>query len=429
MIQRFQIEDIVVQDTSGVVFRAMDTETEQLVALRRFFPFGAKGGGLDAEEQIAYGIAVERLSTVAHPSLRSVICGGCDPIDGMPFIATEWIEGTRLKYFIEDGPLTDEEATSLLTQALEVCQLLSEVLAEEAVWVETDLQAIVIGTEESGRNVTFWISPLKWLGKHDGQRGLESIITLTEEVMGWSGKTVGDQAAGGLGSWLKWLRAAARTTSLHEAREMLAASIGIEPPLPAKQLVRQATRPMLAGKKRRNFSSISTILIAFLALVAAGLGGALLVMRNAELAKISGPLEPFPRASIPLPQAAEILPPTGSPSDLAARILKRNGVFTPSDHDLLAAQPKTDVIVEGTLASFGHSGGGALLYLQFSNDPPRTEARGAIKTKGMPADLTESSLAPLLGRKVRLHGKVQMNKVSDFPVILIENRDSIQVQR
>ncbi len=234
MIQRFQIEDLVTQDSSGVVFRALDTETNNAVAVRRFFPFGADGGGLHEDEQTAYHIAVERLASIRHPALRAVICGGCDPVDGMPYLATEWIEGPRLESIIGRGPLDPVAIANLLTQALEVCELLSEVLAEEAVWVETSLQSIVVGAEGTGRGVTFRIAPLKWLGKNDGQRGLESLITLTEEIMGWMGKSVSDQAGHGLGGWLKWLRGNARTTTLHEAREMLAAAIGVEPPVPAK---------------------------------------------------------------------------------------------------------------------------------------------------------------------------------------------------
>ena len=241
MIRRFQIEDLIVQDPSGVVFRALDTETGRTVAVRRFFPFGADGGGLHADEQTAYVIAVGRLAGLRHPALRSVICGGCDPVDGMPFIATEWIEGESLQPIIERGPLSAEDSTQVIIQALEVCELLSHVLAEEAVWVETELPTIIVGNEPSGRGLTFWISPLKWLGGDHESRGLESIITLTEEIMGWRGQVVSEQAGLGLGAWIKWLRGAVATTTLQEAREMLAASVGAVPPIPAKNLVAQAT--------------------------------------------------------------------------------------------------------------------------------------------------------------------------------------------
>ncbi|MEO8616963.1 MAG: hypothetical protein ABI600_17620, partial [Luteolibacter sp.] len=138
MSQRFQIEDLVAQDSLGVVFRALDTETHAVVAVRRFFPFGADGGGLNKEEEIAYGIAVSRLAGLSHPSMRAVVFGGCDPIDGMPFIATEWIEGKSLQFFLERQSLTPSRAIRIIKSALEICELLSQLLAEEGVWVETD---------------------------------------------------------------------------------------------------------------------------------------------------------------------------------------------------------------------------------------------------------------------------------------------------
>lgn len=401
MSQRFQIEDLVVQDTSGVVFRALDTETNQQVALRRFFPFGAKGGGLDAEEQIAYNIAVERLSAVSHPSLRAVIGGGCDPIDGMPFIATEWIEGTRLQSYVDRGPLTPDEATNLLTQALEVCQLLSEVLAEEAVWVETGLQAIVIGAEGTGRGITFWIAPLKWLGKNDSQRGLVSIIALTEAIMGWNGKTVPDQAGRGLGGWLKWLRGAARTTSLHEAREMLAASIGVEPPVPTSDLVRQAKRP--SGGKKKSFN-IPVAVVGCAALAAVALGGWGLIQRN---------------SMAPVGKKAEIAPAN-------EEIAKRAGVFAPSDSKLLAAQKGKAVIVEGVVADFEHSTPNDTLYLLFSKNSPGEDARGAISLKDAGGDLQEDALRALVGKKIRMSGNVDIEGKSNQLIIPIRSRSAIQ---
>lgn len=408
MSQRFQIEDLVVQDASGVVFRALDTETNQQVALRRFFPFGAKGGGLDAEEQIAYNIAVERLSAVSHPSLRAVIGGGCDPIDGMPFIATEWIEGTRLQSYVDRGPLTPDEATNLLTEALEVCQLLSEVLAEEAVWVETGLQAIVVGAEGTGRGITFWIAPLKWLGKNDSQRGLVSIIALTEAIMGWNGKTIPDQAGRGLGEWLKWLRGAARTASLHEAREMLAASIGGEPPVSTRHLLRKATRPSGLGKETRKSPGVRFAVIGCAVLAATALGGWALVQRNSMASK---------KAEI------AVSPATEAAEKPAA------GVFAPTDSKLLIEQKGKPVTVEGVVAGLEYSESKSTLYLVFSQNTPSETACGAIVLKDAGEDLREGALRSLVGKKVRLSGNVDIESKSNRLVIPIKSRSAIQEVR
>jgi len=278
VIRRFQIEDLIYQDTSGVTFRALDAETGDSVALRRFFPFGPEGGGLQPDEQTAYNIALERLAGISHPSLRAVVAGGCDPVDGIPFIATEWVDGDPLHVLMNEEPVTADSAAKLVTQALEVCELLSHVLAEESVWIDTEVSSIVVGAPKSGREYTFWISPLKWLGGGGESRGLKSIVTLTEELMGWQGLSVNDQAGRGLGIWLKWLRAAAETTTLKEARESLTAAIGVEPPPPVKTVVATSTRPISRAArpirpipKRKSKAPVFTALI-LLCVVAGGAG-------------------------------------------------------------------------------------------------------------------------------------------------------------
>ena len=95
-VSRFEILDILAQDEQGVVFHALSKEDGSEVVLRRFFPFGADGGGREGEEQKVYLAAIERLKTVEHPTLRRVLDGGADPVDGMPFLVTEWIEGRPL---------------------------------------------------------------------------------------------------------------------------------------------------------------------------------------------------------------------------------------------------------------------------------------------------------------------------------------------
>jgi hypothetical protein len=453
VIKRFQIEDLIIQDSSGVVFRALDTETGKTVAVRRFFPFGVDGGGLQAEQKTAYEIAVGRLAGISHPALRSVICGGCDPVDDMPFIATEWVEGQSLVSVLEQGPLTTELAIELITNALEVCELLSHVLAEEAVWVETDLQTIVIGDAESGRRFTLGISPLKWLGTGDASRGLTSIVTLTEEIMGWKGLSVNDQAGRGLGAWLNWLRGAAATTSLHEARESLAASIGAPPPAPAKKLVTRAAVPIRKPIKRSKPKALLVINI-LLGLCVAGLGGWVWIRKHPEhrLAKIlqlnrNASPETMPEAGQPANAdsiAAEpaALPDMGEPSlNFAPRIdqakqstldaqkaaaEQNGGVIQWNHNELLISKHDTEVVVGGVFEKIDFSREKKTMYIMFSQSHGTNQTRGTILLKNAP-DLTEAVLKPLIGKRIRIHGVVKVQKGKMRPEITIKNRSAIEV--
>ena len=452
VVRRFQIEDLIVQDASGVVFRAVDTETGGIVALRRFFPFGVDGGGLDPEEQAAYNIAVSRLAGLSHPSLRSVISGGCDPVDGMPFIATEWIEGEPLQEILSRGPLDVDAATALITQALEVCELLSHVLSEEAVWLETSLTTIVVGSQESGRGFTFWISPLKWLGSNDESRGLDSIVRLTEEIMGWTGQIVSDQAGRGMGGWVKWLHGVAATTTLLEARQALAASVGAEPPAPARNLVVKATtRPLIkpATPLRAHASAKGPLIIACsMALLVATVGAWLWVRQTSLDSPLEQPVHPPALASAERaatdtkqPTPAEVLIQPSKPVDTKLdevnrrikaisdevkqageqeqEILARQqaaatanaGAIQWDHHELLADHDKKEAVVEGVIRQFGASSTGKSLYLHFTDNPSRNDARVVILIKGAPPDLSKEALEPLMGKKIRVRGKIDLQSI------------------
>lgn len=485
VIRRFQIEDLIIQDESGIVFRALDTETGKPVAVRRFFPFGESGDGLQDDEQVAYGIAISRLAGIQHPALRAAICGGCDPVDGMPFIATEWVEGEALPLILQGQNMPVESTTELITKALEVCELLSQIFAEEAVWVETDLQTIVVGNEESGRGFTFWISPFKWLGRQDSNRGLESIVALTEEVMGWTGQIVNDQAGRGLGGWVNWLRNAASTTSLHEAREMLAASVGIEPPPPAGHLVAKATAPALKPLKRPGTSKMPMFAILSLCIAIAGLGSWQWIRKPSRteppaLAEAAPTVPetpaPAPKPRLkstkpvvmtPVPQATP--PPTAQPAPPPARVSdetertnrriaelsaqlagaeqqaeqqatetladqqaavdRQGGVFSPAHCELLLENDGEEVTVQGHFETIAFSGTGKTLYLLFPGDDEWKSARGSVGVSKAPADLSEQALRPLVGKTIRLRGKVEVQKSYKRarPLIVLTDRAAIEV--
>lgn len=467
----------MLQDASGVVFRAIDSETNELVAVRRFFPFGPGGGGLSVDEQAAYNIAIARLIGVTHPALCTVIGGGCDPVDGMPYIATEWLEGMPLKTYVDAKPLSPENATRLILEALDVSQLLSETLAEEVVWVETGLHTILVGDAATGRGFTFSISPLKGLGKHQRQRGLDGLVGLTEEVMGWRGIAVEEQAAGGLGAWLKWLRGVAKTTTLKEAREMLAASLSVEPPvtaqtIPIKRPMGQA--PVLILQRKKTSDKFS-LLPGVAALLLIGLGAAGLVywhnlkhrIPNVDLAagKVAitrpepmapastaiSPEKPAPTTAaepVPEPNAVPGESPTEQATHKAAELnaavhhnvtpqpasnqpssLRADGVYTIVNGDLLLAQ-KGEVSFEGVLTGISYSRGGAVMYLLFSKKPTNVEPCGAINTKGASAGLEEAQIKTLIGKQIKVRGKVWNQAVRKLhrPVIVIESRAAITQQ-
>lgn len=440
MIQRFQIEDLITQDISGVVFRAMDTKTNRSVELRRFFPFGATGGGLRENEQVTYTTMVEHLALINHPALHAIVGGGCDPVDGMPFLATEWIEGTTLQTALELQPYPPEDATILLRQALEVCELLSQALGEEAVWVETDLQDIHIGAEGSGREITFSFAPLKWLGQDHAHRGLEDMVTLCDNLIIWKGKSVAGHAGKGLDGWLKWLRGAAATTTLREAREKLPAPIHSITPVPAKTPL-PAAKSAAVIRRRKKTSNLPFFLGTALALAAIGTGGWALIRYNnsknaaiiaataegqedLEVRQIREELDDLEIPPVKKPPAAEPVTVKGPPPKKASAS-KPNKIFTPADHAQLVKQKNKKVTVEGVLETISDSDSKEAMYLQFSKNGPDSEFRGYVPLKGIPDNLSKSNLTLLIGKKIRLLGTVKIEK-SGRPVIEIQKRTAIE---
>lgn len=438
----------------------MDTATGSPVAIQRFFPFGPDGGGLCPEEQVAYNIAIGRLAKVAHPALRAVLGGGCDPIDNIPYIVTEWVDGPRLSAFVERASLAPAEALHLLDQALEVSELLSEVLAEEAVWIATDLDSIIVGDEGSGRGITFWISPLKWLMHQEGEHGMEAISALTEEIMGWNKKRSISSLGSGIGAWLKWLRSAVKSASLHEARTKLATSAQLPPPGSTKHLVRNAKREA-AKRQPPRFAPVFWLTASLVAICSAGWllarwdmhrQAETLVVANHAVdailpplsenipvsAPTSGPIfrplpgeTPLNRGDYLVSTLSEDSVQIAIPAGFKSEALEVSRIFSPSEKDLLLENKAKTVTVEGVLHALRFSAKSTrarTLYLDFSEEPSGNTVRGTITIKGAPPDLQADQLRSLIGKRIRLTGKVSVDKKArvQVPLIVIDKRSAIQ---
>jgi len=214
-----------------VTFEALDRESGKTVVLRRYFPFGRDGGGLSPVQAEDYEALLTGLADVRHDGMRSLVAGGCDPRDGMPFLVSELVAGPALADALRHGPVAAASVIALIDRALEVSALLSETLGMQAVWVETAPSAIVVSEDEPERGFTFWISPLNWLHEADTHPGLSPVLELLRAVAAKPPPGDDVRLITGLKRWETWL-AANLTASPAEARQTFKATV-LSPARPA----------------------------------------------------------------------------------------------------------------------------------------------------------------------------------------------------
>lgn len=471
-MQRFEIEDIVTQDKNGITFRARDTQTGRTVALRRFMPFGSNGGGLEADETKAFASAAERLSSVTHKALRAVVMGGADPIDGVPYIAVEWVEGASLKSVMGDTTLDPGLVIDVLRIALEVSALVSHVLGEEAVWVETTVDSIYIGAEGSEREFVFWISPYKWLGAEFESRKLSSIVELGEELTGWKGKLVANKAGHGLGGYLKWLKNNP-DARIHEALETLASSTGNEISPPAPAIVAKAKIGPAVDVK--STSSSGPIMIAAAAVLL--LAVSTLIFLNTRGRNAPAPSQTASLAQLPIvetkapitepkndgPVGETTEPPDESPEEpgsplapeepatggseidrvnaLAKKLADEAAAsapkgpppappapparvamttLTPDDAELISTlEDGTPVRLQGVVRATNDSTNKTFVYLDFSDPLDKKQIRAVIFPPVKGGRIAKEAFASMIGKSITMEGKVIRKPWNPIPMVQI----------
>ena len=188
-----------------MTFEALDRESGKTVVLRRYFPFGRDGGGLSPIQAEDYEALLTQLAEVRHDGMRSLIAGGCDPQDGMPFLVSERVAGPALADALRQGPVAAASVIALIDRALEVSALISETLGMQAVWVETSPSAIVVSEDDPERGFTFWISPLNWLHEADSHPGLSPVLELLRAVAAKPAPGDDVRLITGLKRWETWL--------------------------------------------------------------------------------------------------------------------------------------------------------------------------------------------------------------------------------
>lgn len=443
--ERYQIQDIVAQDELGVQFLALDVATGDAVGVRRFFPFGRDGGGLEEFERDEYQRGVAEMAALKHPALRAVLTGGCDPVDGFPYLVTEWIEGEVLSKLLERGEFEPDAAVAVLDRALQLCEAISAKLGVEAMWLDTSPETVVLAEKDGARGFTFGISPVRWLVECRDRRSLLPMVTLAEDLMGWRGRLVGEQAGGGLGAWIKWLRGSAQSVSIGEARRMLARMTGREPwPQDFKGLEPQAAvmvaeppEPAATVKlgTRTNALQLEVPpprvsrphwkLVAALALVV-GLVGWWVIRHPRQTAKLPTPAEA--EQTQEAKRLAEINARAAALSAQGGESLA-DTVFQAEDSRAILNEKGKRITVEGVVNRVKSSDSGARLYLEFSGDESNDVVRGRVVVASAGEDLAEEELRKWVNKRVRITGEVKIQSISggaSRPEVLLESGDSIK---
>jgi serine/threonine protein kinase/tetratricopeptide (TPR) repeat protein len=115
---RFRIEREVGRGGAGVVYRALDEETHEPVALKVV----SGEAGVSAQEEARLAREGDVLRSLSHPGIVRVVASGVLDDTGQPFLAMEWLEGEDLAARHQRVPLTFPQCIELgifVAQALE----------------------------------------------------------------------------------------------------------------------------------------------------------------------------------------------------------------------------------------------------------------------------------------------------------------------
>jgi len=487
--KRFQIEEMLSQDANGAMFLAMDGVTGKEVLLQRFFPFGAGSGGLSGSERESYDLALERMKSIEHRALRKVLDGGCDPVDGIPFLIFEGREGVTLADFVSSGPITTEQGVVLAESALELMREMENLFGDKVDWLM--MNAANVEVLDAGNAFRFSLDPMKWLGIKKGHGHVKDLASLLETALGRSGATSANGARGRLGRWLDLVKS--EDWSCEQALEALRSEnaegvpgveitlpppsfpqIVLPPPTfrsnpvpPGPMMHRKKIAPpvsVVAAKKNNSaawmtlgFALTGAAIIAVIVIlairpdrdrpaspVAPELAGnktpAAAPSRAADSPKKAAgkepaatpQTEPTPRTE-PAPQAVAAVEPSapveGARTEEAnkPKTPKREGDYKPEEVSTVRDQLRQEITILGRVNRVRTSNSEKSLYIEFGSDPEENVCGRYMNNLGKEG-MSLSELGNLKGKMVRLKGLVQEEFGTKRIVINLVTRDQVMEQ-
>lgn len=424
MKERFQIEDLMSQGPGGIVFRATDAESGRMVALRRYFPFGKGCGGLDEDARTAYAQSLDGLSSLKHESLRQVLGGGCDEVDHLPFIATEWVDGETIEMLVARSLLDLDDVAHLLKGALDATLWLSQIFQKESLWIETELSTVILRDSGKPRDFTFWISPVKWLGVSGPDHDLKLLAGFASQLLQGLPRAMGDARHAGLVRWIEWLRTAPKSATLTQARDKLALHLQSSAQAPIRKAPPANGKPVAARKPRRKVAAMLWVNL-FLLIGTLGLAHYAYEVKQtrAESRKSASNADSKPKKTSKKKSAPRTEIVAG------ANESAKDEVIAWDNNNKLMENIRRQVIVEGPAGRIDQSKSGKTLYFVFNGGDKPDSARVGIRLGKESPDRVKSELSSFVGKKIRAQGVVKKEMQGDLssPAIMINDVSAIQI--
>jgi hypothetical protein len=462
---------MVSQDANGATFLATDLESGRNVLLQRFFPFGAGSGGLEGEERNSYQQGVELIKQLEHPALRRVLDGGCDPVDGIPYLISEARVDVSLAEYFSTGQLSVNQGRYMVEQALALVLQIEAVFGVGADWLVFAADDIEVGGE--GETFRFSVDPMKWLGLKNGPGVVKELAATAENALGWAGRIVAGSTMGTLQGWVRAGKAESMTVAqawdvLHGAappsKILSTAEVVSNPTATAHIKLGQAApvpfQPPLASAKSSN-KGLFLLLGTFLIVAALATAGVMLWQQKqqAEVAiaksntatkssKTSGTkaqaAQAKPKAQVAQQERAETSEGDRSAA-IAQRALELQGEVeqaikaAPSStprvpireegyqaHETTALREQIGrtVMVMGKVQRIRTSGTGKSVYVEFEGDSDASISGRYLKKLGK-ADMEVKNLESLIGKQIHIKGMVLEEFGSRRLLIDLEDRSQI----
>lgn len=179
---RFSVDALVGAGGMGVVYKARDRVSGQLVALKVMGRVGAEGRARFEREAKA-------IAALSHPSIVKLVCTG-QTADDSPFIAMEWVDGEDLSALLARGALSIDATLRVATQVADALAC-----AHAAGLVHRDIKPSNLILSDADARVVKLVD----FGLARSQ-DLSRDVTTTGSVLGTPGYMAPEQARGSVGA-------------------------------------------------------------------------------------------------------------------------------------------------------------------------------------------------------------------------------------